>query len=702
MDKFHWKKKKIDKEQTTPGILHKDLLWKDPNDCEKILKTLKPFQQALVKTNGVERRSAPLKLEPYKPNLKFGCIVERNFETLEHFQKRTGILIPVYFGLKHARLVPEVVESDLSKVYDSHFGYDGEGDLYYIPRNGQLRRICNFHIQITEKMEVTDRDGNKERYIVTHVPNFDYDATTLESEFSNIMQYYIDTYPALYVPSDFKSPPKQYFQEYAASIFPQKQGYREIYLYHGWEQVDYKMVYLSTDPEFDSTQKGKDDKTKYKVHLPDLSSMNICDIWQIGQKILSIGGNGKNALRAILPIFLYLHLGFAAKLYEDAGQPIQFILMITGPSGSLKTAICKAIAEPFNPDGMLNFQSTDRAIELYRKQSIDMTMIVDDIFSIYDKATASKFNRILRAFGDGIGRAKAINTNSDGNFNGTERILVRGGCIVTGEHGLNAQQSTNLRTVQIEVERDTFDKSVLSEFQNNIKNAKRYDKESWVQLYFTGWIRYLENHYNEIVDIIENYQPEDMVHFQFKRHESNFNSFCTVISLIISWGIEAGALTEEQGKALSTEWKNVVLQMMKANEEYAKFSEPYEQFLKALEQGIGTGTIRIAANRQEYEVCNGHFVGYEDTGARHLILAPDPTIMAVRRWLESKGQVLVADNLSICRALYRNHITDGYSNQSDGKGHYRERYFKRIMLNGRSTEMLVINVSAMEKLTKES
>lgn len=60
MDKFHWKKKKIDKERTTFDMLHKDLSWNPKNDCEKILKALKPFQQALVKTNGVERRSAPL------------------------------------------------------------------------------------------------------------------------------------------------------------------------------------------------------------------------------------------------------------------------------------------------------------------------------------------------------------------------------------------------------------------------------------------------------------------------------------------------------------------------------------------------------------------------------------------------------------------------------------------------------------------
>ena len=55
---------------------------------------------------------------------------------------------------------------------------------------------------------------------------------------------------------------------------------------------------------------------------------------------------------------------------------------------------------------MLRFESTPRALEIYREECLDRTMIVDDIFK-KKASNMSKFEDILRAFGEGIGRAKS-------------------------------------------------------------------------------------------------------------------------------------------------------------------------------------------------------------------------------------------------------------------------------------------------------
>ncbi len=78
--------------------------------------------------------------------------------------------------------------------------------------------------------------------------------------------------------------------------------------------------------------------------------------------------------------WLYLHLSFACKLFIDAGLKVQFLLLLIGKTGNLKTTICETFAEPFNEGSMLQFESTSRALELYREEYLDMTMIIDDIF----------------------------------------------------------------------------------------------------------------------------------------------------------------------------------------------------------------------------------------------------------------------------------------------------------------------------------
>ena len=77
---------------------------------------------------------------------------------------------------------------------------------------------------------------------------------------------------------------------------------------------------------------------------------------------------------------LYLHLGYACKLFLDAGLKVQFILLLVGKTGSLKTTLCETFAESFNEGTMLRFESTAVALENYREECIDMTMVVDDIF----------------------------------------------------------------------------------------------------------------------------------------------------------------------------------------------------------------------------------------------------------------------------------------------------------------------------------
>jgi len=629
------------------------------------------------------------------------------WETVEQFQWRTGIMIPF---ITHS--CPDGDRQDrFVKSIGKRFRVDESGQLYFVFGHEKISRLCNFHILIESIMRLHFRGGLTQHVILAVEPNYDFRKLIEEKNFSDVLQIFIDDHPQLYVPPEFKAKTKQYFQEYAAEIYSlfQTSKVQDVFLYHGWERINGKMRYLPTDPRFDGSDLNFPDLTSYQVHLPNVDNSAMAETWRFGQHILSLGidetTQEKNSLRAILPIFLYIHMGLAAKLFEDAGYPLQFLLMITGTTGSLKTSICKAIAEPFNPGGMLNFQSTDRAIENYRRQSIDMTMIVDDIFSLYDKGIKNKFDRILRAFGDSIGRAKAINTQTSGNFNATERTIVRSGCIVTGEHRMNSQQSDNLRTVQVEVDPHTFDRNVLREIQDDNNASRMRGGVSRVQNYFASFVRHLENNYERYMEFIANFRYVMPFQTQFSRQENNFRLLHAMAYMIIDWGMDAGAITQEEGMDMLKGWDDVLDELMKQNEMYAQCTEPYQQFLSVLRQGIGTGNIMIADDKAEYisPSCLAKYVGFQRLagGSRQWILDPDSALISVRKIMEHNGQILSSDKTSICRALYQHGITVGYGGKSDAIGRKRKRYLKRFQLNGVSTDMMVIDCAAMNAAVGE-
>lgn len=232
------------------------------------------------------------------------------------------------------------------------------------------------------------------------------------------------------------------------------------------------------------------------------------------------------SLKVSLPFWLYLHLSFACKLFIDAGLKVQFLLLLIGKTGSLKTTICETFAEPFNEGSMLRFESTSRALELYREECIDQTMVVDDIFK-KKASNMTKFEDILRAFGEGIGRAKSAGKD----FKEIIRTKVQGGCIVTAEHDLDSQQSSALRYVSVPIESESINTDALSAFQADKTRARLEGRPTIVQEIFAGWIAYLESNYTQIVNFLLTFQPPPLT-LKFKRHQQIYRVLCAVAALL--------------------------------------------------------------------------------------------------------------------------------------------------------------------------
>ncbi|MBR4152006.1 MAG: hypothetical protein IKT98_03530 [Selenomonadaceae bacterium] len=580
--------------------------------------------------------------------------------------------------------------------------------VYLRPKNkltDDPMHLCNFSFEIVALRTLKNRDGTVQREVVYNVISSalthragEFDDKNLpslpEEDYDRIVDEIQRQFKECYICPESRHSAKDYLREYGALVyreFRQSHGVEEFFNYHGWELVGGKMVYLS-DSRADC---------KCGISIPKIPAERMAVAWRNDLQILEIGRKIFNAdgtfddvasLRVSLPFWLYLHLSFACRLFIDAGLKVQFLLLLIGKTGSLKTTICETFAEPFNEGSMLRFESTSRALELYREECIDQTMVVDDIFK-KKSSNMSKFEDILRAFGEGIGRAKSAGKD----FKEIMRTKVQGGCIVTAEHDLESQQSSTLRYVSVPLESDSINTVYLSMFQQDKICARLEDRPTIVQEIFAAWIEYLESNYEQLVKFLLTFQPPPLT-LKFKRHQQIYRVLCAVATLITDWGRQSENLTSQQVQDKLSCWHRVIVDLMLRNQSAATEAEPWQQFLVTLQQAIATGTTLIAVNKDEFEQNGGRYAGFQriDKGDAEYVLSPDKVISIARHLLTDSGRELVSDSTTIFKELLNHGVSKGYENK-DGNGGTRKRYLKRVKLNGHLVEMLVLSKDALEK-----
>ena len=305
----------------------------------------------------------------------------------------------------------------------------------------------------------------------------------------------------------------------------------------------------------------------------------------------------------------------------------------------------------------------------------------------------SKFEDILRAFGEGIGRAKSAGKD----FKEIIRTKVQGGCIVTAEHDLDSQQSSALRYVSVPLESESIDTDVLSAFHDDKTHARLEGRLTMVQEIFASWISYLESNYTQIVNLLLTFQPPPLT-LKFKRHQQIYRVLCAVAALINEWGLQSRSISIQQYNNNYILWHRVIVDLMFRNQTAATVAEPWQQFLIILQQAIATGTALIAVNKDEFEQNGGKYVGFQrlDKDDAEYVLSPDKVISTVRHLLTDSGRELVSDSTMIFKELLAHGVSKGYENK-DGNGGTRKRYLKRVKLNDHLVEMLVISKDAMER-----
>lgn len=448
-----------------------------------------------------------------------------------------------------------------------------------------------------------------------------------------------------------------------------------VYEFSGWIDEENCFRYIS----------GSDENCNSKRKIVYLKNTNLQNIFASAWRVLNLSMDKQ----VVLPLFLQMHMGYTTKLFEDAGMPVQYLFNIVGATGSKKTAVAKVLYALFDMTDGINFTATDRAIELYAEKCHDGTLLLDDLFSVRDKAALEKIHRFLREYADGIGRARSIRAGTE-----IERMDTRYAVVVTAESMLDGlQQSAKLRNLIVRVRKDTFNDDVLRQFQIEAKEATFEGRPNSLEVYLSVYIRFLENNYAQIVKEMINFQPPK-INLKFARQATIYKILSFQAKLILDFGRTGGFFTDIDEKKLWNEWISILQNLMIENQYLCNQEEPYRLFLEAVMQSYAQKIIQICRSKSEYELTAKFSYGYIEQNI--LKLEPDKIFDYVMNYYSHIGRGFSATLNDIISILYEKGIVDAYEQKN-----HKAKMLKTVVINGIKTKFLCLKMDKIKQILED-
>lgn len=453
---------------------------------------------------------------------------------------------------------------------------------------------------------------------------------------------------------------------------------RHEYECAGWFETEGFQRYISSDSA----------SCRSKRRLADLNALGItsAQAFMIHREILRLGKR-----ETLLLLLLHVCEGFLAKFLEDVGSPLQHMLALIGPTGSFKTSVAKELCCVFELDDAINFTSTERALDLMLERSHDGVLLLDDLHACGQKELLAKLNRVLRQVGDTTGRMKSVNLGRK-----LEKTNVRCAVVLTAEsqlHGL--QQSGRLRTLFVPCERGSIETNVLTDFQRNRRSAHVSNGYSKMELFLTGFIRFVEKNYEWLRKAFSTLEPPPM-RLYFARQGGIFRNLYLAATLLLTWGESEGAITREEATSIMMrDWLPIFQSAMLANEAICRQEDPWRMFLRAIFTGIGETLFPIAPTKETFVQNAAAFAGFHE--GDFLKVLPDRAYEFAGAYLAKSGQKLNAPLDDILSALHEQGVSEGYVE----KGRAKPRPTKKMKLNGTTVPVLCIRWNVAQEKIEE-
>lgn len=580
---------------------------------------------------------------------------------------------------------PQVLADDLQHVIKNFTEEDG--NLFYTSK-GKMIRLANFTVIPKMKVRTHTLKGDPEMSYVFDIKcgkskNLVSKSLTIKyDELHNFTKALKKVAPLTLVYDDSPKA-SSLFNEYLVELLSHYEEHLECidkFTFSGWYKLNDRYHYYSS----------LDKNCTCDLQLADISNEDPKAIIAQAFDFLKIAPINK-----ILPIFLMMHSGYLYQVLKDAGIPLQFVFDIIGPTGSRKTSLSKVAFTLFQkdliPQNIVNFTGTDRGIELVAEQHRDSILILDDLSNATNKANLQKFERLLRQVCDQTGRKRSM----DGGKT-LDSVDVQFGVVLTAESYFSElDTSSKLRNVAVFLEKNDINNSLLSAFQDNQRIAIQQNSSSYLDKYMTLIIRYIEHHYEEIVDEISGIHPLNNPSIKHARLEETRRVFYVITHIILKYVSSMEIYSSEECQQLSDLCRQIIDSMILENQELCEEEEPHILYLRALYHSIARGSFPVAPSKPEYESAPNLYLGFWDSSNKNTLkVLPSEAFSFINKYYASTGKSFNRPQSEVEQRLISEGICEGYKERQRSN----PRPYKKVKVNGNSVNFLCFNMSLVNSI----
>lgn len=523
---------------------------------------------------------------------------------------------------------------------------------------------CNYQIFPVCKNVYIDRNGNALYERESFASNIIIDGTDnekidiLTSDISNITTIIAKRFSSAILNGSKKE------AKTIENAFRQKTkgvNVKKIYIEHGWQLIDGKMLYLHDEKITDSQL-----VIETGLSLPVQRGLRRSDIYNIFQNALSVYGD----MPTISTMLLFSLLGVSFRLFEEAGYIPRFVLFINGKTGSMKTTLSQILYMQLTDEKHRNTVrriDSDTIVSFERalvKSGRDTTTLFDDYApaKTAQKKTEmqNKLEAIIRMVGDGSTKSRSNEKLQDVQGDG-----VHGAVVVTGElrgKGL----SSNLRCVYCMIDKSNVNVELVSWFQ---KHKNYYT--SFIS-YFT---EYLELNWNNELCYIKNKFDDERQKLQSVLNERRLIDSCVILRLLADilkrFFVNFCNVDTQYIEKVINDMKEGVISNLLMNQELSIEENPSTEFIKAIDVLIDKGVINIGTKEEFIKTKN--FDGFEEKG--YMYLLPAEIIAKVSQYYRNLNRYWNMDVRDVLGMLFEDKIIKSYSN-----GNNKRTYLARVVV----------------------
>lgn len=342
-------------------------------------------------------------------------------------------------------------------------------------------------------------------------------------------------------------------------------AYHEV---NGWTQTDRGFVYVLSNGIIGDPECGVRGNPRY--NFPDIQKVSCRDVFLEVLDMLQICRSKK----IMWELILYVQAAFLSTLFDMAGMPLKTILALIGETNSRKTTLAILLGKVFNrlnriPD--VTFTATPGGIEKMIYQFHDSCLILDDMkpgaTKEQNRDINQKLEQVTRLYGDRTPKKRMTGYGSD------EELRINGGCIVTGEY-IEGVESSRARRLEVTIDREEVDNEKLSECQR---------RDVW-PTYLYHFLTFITAKFAETVEYIRSRSEElrRTAGFKLDRRNEIWAQLSVVVEIMMSFGVECGAISQEESCELAMEGRNAIYELLTENEKEAQRVSPVCLVLRAL------------------------------------------------------------------------------------------------------------------------